>query len=119
MRPRQDPAHVVLIHGLLGSGRNWRTWSRKTSAAAAQDTRRCAQSLWVKCICLAPRTPCHTGLAELSDGEHRWHQMFDITLRAIATRTGAYSQQEYSFSDYSIQKLHNPHAPHPVPARGL
>ena len=39
----QDPAYLLLIHGLLGSGRNWRTWTRKTTAAAAEDTQRYAR----------------------------------------------------------------------------
>ena len=68
----------MLIHGLLGSGRNWRTWSRKTSAAAAQDTGRCAQLSWVglRCVRCNIVTPCHDGLEELSDDEHSRRPMF-------------------------------------------
>lgn len=35
-----DPVTAVVIHGLLGMGKNWRTWSRRFASAAAELTNR-------------------------------------------------------------------------------
>ena len=40
-----EPVTVAIVHGLLGQGRNWRTWGRRLATAAADLTQRCV--MWL------------------------------------------------------------------------
>jgi hypothetical protein len=40
-----EPVTVAIVHGLLGQGRNWRTWGRRLATTAADLTQRCADSV--------------------------------------------------------------------------
>jgi hypothetical protein len=37
-----EPVTVAILHGLLGQGRNWRTWGRRLATTAADLTQRCS-----------------------------------------------------------------------------
>lgn len=39
-----EPVTAAIVHGLLGQGRNWRSWARKLAATAAEMTQRCCIS---------------------------------------------------------------------------
>lgn len=41
--PESEPATALLIHGLLGQGRNWRTWGRAATKDASAQTGRWAR----------------------------------------------------------------------------
>jgi hypothetical protein len=43
-----EPVTVAIVHGLLGQGRNWRTWGRRLATTAADLTQRCGD---VVCHC--------------------------------------------------------------------